>query len=228
MHCAAPSIRAKGEAEVSAILHVNTRVEGAVAYSPLSHVLVRAAGSLKKDQNDSIYFRVKQFEAAVGGYWPLREYWVVGALVGGGAGHNQRGFRDVGLFGSSSVVTYRQYDGQYRKIFGEAYAMYQRRIGSVGVASRLTQVHFDELSDRGIALGPASTLRLEPMVFGRMGPYAGRFNCLQFQVAAGLSVDCSSRRATDYSTRNVFDNSLFVSFGAVFYPHRLSKRAPQP
>ncbi|GAB3731359.1 hypothetical protein GCM10027594_13320 [Hymenobacter agri] len=227
MHCAAPGIRTKGEAEVSAILHINSRVEGAVAYSPLNHVLVRAAGSLKQDPADSTYFRVKQFEAAVGGYWPLREYWVVGALAGGGAGHNQRGYREPGLLGVSAVVVYRQYDGQYHKLFGEAYGLYQRRVASVGVAARLTQVYFDELSDRGVALKPATTLQLEPMVLGRVSPYAGRFNCLQLQVAAGLSVDCNGRRVSDYSTHNVSDNSLFVSVGAVFYPHRLFKRASQ-
>ena len=84
MHAATPAIRTRGEAEVTGLLHLNSRLEGAMTYSPLNHVLVRVAGSLRSDAADTAYFRVRQYEVAVGGYWTPNERWVMGALAGYG------------------------------------------------------------------------------------------------------------------------------------------------
>lgn len=221
MHAATPAIRARGEAEITGLLHLNSRLEGAVTYSPLNHLLVRAAGSLRSDAADTTYLRVRQYEAAVGGYWTLSERWVAGTLVGYGQGHNERGFRQAYLLGPASADQFSQYDFRYHKVFVEAYALYQHK-ASVGMALRLTNVFIDELRNRGTNVGPGgSLLRLEPLAIGRTGPFHGPFSYLQGQVAAGFSLPLDSYKYNDVDTRNVRQGNVLVSLGLVFYPHRL-------
>jgi hypothetical protein len=236
MQCAAPSIREKGELEVAATLNINFRAEGAVAYSPVKHVLVRAAGGFRNgfpgDNNtDTTFFRVRQYEVAAGGYWPFASRGpftgqaTVGALVGYGQAHNERGYiASQSLFGpiESSAERFRRYDGSYNTKFGELFGNLQwRRLGT-GAAFRLTKVEFDQLTNRGVPFGPASLWRFEPMGFFRVRPF--RSEMVQVQVGAGASFNLNNSSTDDYDTGQIKDPVLRTGFGILFYPHQLWRK----
>jgi hypothetical protein len=222
MQCAAPALRDKGEVEVSATLHANTRMEGSVAYSPIKHGLVRVAGSFKNARYDTTYFRVRQFEVAAGGYLTPTEYWTLGGLAGYGQAHNQRGFLETsGLFGPALEDRARRYDANYHTVFGEAFATYQRRKLGGGMAVRLTNVQFDQLTDRGTPFGPAAMTRLEPMLFMRLGPYDNKADFIKFQLSFGLSVATNGSPSDDIDTRNIRETTPRLAASVMLYPHRL-------
>ena len=224
--CAAPNIRDRGELEVAATLHANTKLEGALTYSPIKHVLVRAAGGFRNGfsgdtSTSNTYFRVRQYEVAAGGYWCPTERLVLGGLGGYGQAHNQRGFVENGLAYDNP---FRNYDARYHTIFGEAFAVFQGRYVGAGGALRLTGVQFDQLTNRGNPIGPESMLRAEPMGFVRFDPTAKAGHFLQLQVAAGLSWTADNGLRGDSNAENVRDANLRVAASLLLYPHQLWRK----
>lgn len=164
MQCAAPAIYDKSQVEVAGSIYFNKRLNGAVNYSPVRHLLVRAAIDGKADADDSTYTRSGQYELAVGTYWPAGEQIILGALVGGGRAQSQVRYRTIETRYSAQY----EYAAHYNKLFGEAYGTWQ--IGpamQLGAAYRLTQVSFTSLTNLGQPLSITSMLRGEPMVFLR-------------------------------------------------------------
>jgi len=232
MKCAAPNIRDRGEVEVAATLNANFRAEGAVTYSPVKHVLVRAAGGFRNglpDDNatDTTFFRVRQFELAAGGYYCPTNRLVIGGLGGYGRAHNRRGFIDSdGLLGPRTSIDerWRVYDARYYTIFGEFFAVFQGRIMGGGGALRVTDVQFDALTNRGLPVGLSSMLRVEPMGFLRINPTADAGNFLQIQVAGGASWTSDNGRLGDTYAENTREGNLQLSVSLLFYPHQLWRK----
>lgn len=232
MQCAAPNIRSQGEVEVAATLNANFRAEGAVTYSPVKHVLVRAAGGFRNgfpdDNNtDTTFFRVRQYEVAAGGYWCPQPRLTVGVLGGYGQAHNRRGFvSSRGWFGPDLTIDerWRIYDARYYTIFGEGFATFQGRILGGGGALRITDVQFDELTNRDIPVGLGSMLRVEPMGFFRINPTAKAGNFLQMQVASGFSWTADNGRRGDVHIENVREPNFRVAVSLLFYPHQLWRK----
>jgi hypothetical protein len=84
MQCTAPNVHDQSEMEVAATVHANLKLEGAITYSPMKHMLVRAAGGFRNGFSDdtsisNTYFRVRQYELAAGGYWCPTERLVLAA-----------------------------------------------------------------------------------------------------------------------------------------------------
>lgn len=232
MQCAAPNIRDRGEVEVAATLNANFRAEGAITYSPVKHVLVRAAGGFRNgfpnDNNtDTTFFRIRQYEVAAGGYWCPQPHLVMGILGGYGQAHNRRGFvSSNSLFGPDIPIDerWRIYDAHYHSIFGEGFAVFQGRILGGGGALRITDVQFDELTNRGIPVGPGSMLRAEPMGFIRFNPTSSANSFLQFQVTCGASWTSDNGRQGDVHVENIREGNLKVAVSLLFYPHQLWRK----
>jgi len=229
MQCAAPNIRDRGEVEVAATLNANFRAEGAVTYSPVKHVLVRAAGGFRNGfpddtDLDTTFFRVRQFEAAAGGYYCPTERLVLGGLGGYGRAHNQRGFIESNsLLGTplSSAERWRMYDARYHTLFGELFGVFQGRIVGGGGALRISGVQFDELTNRGEPVELSSMLRIEPMGFVRFDPTTKVGHFLQLQVSAGTSWTSDNGPQGDAYAENVREGNLKVAATLLLYPHRL-------
>ncbi|MDO7877242.1 hypothetical protein Q5H93_21025 [Hymenobacter sp. ASUV-10] len=229
MQCAAPNIRDKGEVEVAATLNANFRAEGAVTYSPVKHVLVRAAGGFRNNfpgdtATDTTFFRIRQYEVAAGGYWCPQPHLVVGILGGYGQAHNRRGFvGSNGWFGPDLTIDerWRIYDARYHTIFGEGFAVYQGRVLGGGGALRITDVQFDELTNRDIPVGLGSMLRVEPMGFIRFNATKSAGNFLYVQIASGVSWTSDNGRRGDVHVENVREGNLKVAVSLLFYPHQL-------
>ena len=79
MQCAAPQITDKKQGEISASSYLNGRYDLAGTYSPVRHLLVRAAYSnLRDDTKDSTYYRGHQYDLGVGTYWRAGGKWLLG------------------------------------------------------------------------------------------------------------------------------------------------------
>ena len=192
MQCAVPTVRGKGQVELTGSFYFNSRLEFGANYSPVRHLLVRAAGGGISDKADSSYYRGSQYEVALGTYWPLGKQVLVGALGGFGQAHSEARYKDgVGIF--SRPVQY-QFDARYKKIFGEAYAT----VGlgpaiSLGLAYRLTQVQFVNLTNLGYPVNVDNMLRGEPMLFvrGAFGnsPHGERPVYAQFGIGTSQVLD---------------------------------------
>jgi hypothetical protein len=230
MQGAAPEIRAKGEVEVTGSWALTNRVDFGTTYSPVSHLLVRAAASFKGSvptyPDSTSYSQNNQYELALGTYWPLGEHWLVGGLAGFGQAHAQARYIDDG----ATILTFRepiqhQLDAKYSKYLGEVYATYQPSpLASFGVAYRVVQLRLTDVTDRGVPVAAAPILRQEPMFFFRLRPeFAQR--SLQFQLALGAS------NAFGYDRRTANDEGnparqfklgrSYTSVGIAFYPHLL-------
>ena len=83
IQCAAPQITDQYQAEISGSTYLNGRYELAGTYSPVRHLLVRAAYSNLPDRTDSTYYRGQQYELAAGTcHWARSGWWVGWAASG--------------------------------------------------------------------------------------------------------------------------------------------------
>jgi hypothetical protein len=230
MQGAAPEIRAKGELEATGSWALTNRVDFGATYSPLPHVLVRAATSLKgsgySGADSASYVQNNQYELAVGTYWPLGEHWLVGGLAGFGQAHAQARYIDDG----STLFTFRepirhQLDAVYSKYSGEAYATFQpSSVVSFGLAYRVVQLRLTDVTDLGVPVASAPILRQEPMFFFRLRPeFAQR--SLQFQLALGASSTFGYNQSTANDkgdpARQFRLGRSYTSVGLAFFPHLL-------
>ncbi len=188
MQCAAPTVHDEGQAELSGSFYFNKRIEFGVNYSPVRHVLVRAAGGGMGDRADSSYYRGSQYETALGTYWPIGKRVLLGALGGFGQAHGQARYEASNYL--LTRPTQYQFDARYNKIFGEAYGTV--RVGpavSLGIAYRLTRVQFTGLTNLGQALNINNMLRGEPMFFvrGAFGSSPGGVRPMYVQFGMGTS-----------------------------------------
>jgi hypothetical protein len=229
---AAPDIRQKGELEVAGSWSLTNRVDASATYSPLSHLLVRAAVSSKggghQAANDSSsYAQNNQYELGVGTYWPLGKQWLIGGLVGFGQAHSEARYTDDGdvsltIFGRREPIKH-QFDAIYAKYSAELYGTWQASEHvSLGLAYRLVQLRLTDVTDRHVPVQNGPILRYEPMLYLRVRPGEG---VVQLQAALGTSA------AFGYDKRNALDETDparqfklgygYASLGIAFYPHLL-------
>ncbi|AWM34751.1 hypothetical protein [Hymenobacter nivis] len=228
MQCAAPAVQDRGQAEVTGSLYFNRRLEFGVNYSPVRHLVVRAAGGGMGGKGDSTgyYSRVSQYEVAVGTYWPVGKHVLVGALGGFGQAHSELRYSTI----ESTPTTRYEFDARYNKFFGEAYGTVQiSPTFSMGLAYRLTQVQFTSLTDLGQPLTVSHMLRSEPMLFMRSafgdGPRGER--PLYVQLGCGASALLGQAEAYQLaagSEGNVLQPRTYFTVGLGFFPSALFKR----
>ncbi|GAB3831577.1 hypothetical protein [Hymenobacter jeollabukensis] len=228
----APVIQRQHEAEISGGMRLSGHVEAAVAYSPLPHVLLRAAAGgnpLVHMSPDTVRFRVRQREVAAGTYWLVNPQWLVGGLGGVGWGEGTHWYTRhsaPGLlnFRPDSLWSYR-YEARYRRTFGEVYV---HRLGgelfSFGGAYRLNAVRFTRFTNDGVATGFQRTWRHEPQIFVRYGGQRReRGGWLAFQLSSGLSWDARYRkpagRAGNRDAVEPRQGGLYTTFSVILRPH---------
>jgi hypothetical protein len=221
MQCAAPALYGKGQVEVAGSSYANKRLNGAVNYSPVRHLLLRAALDGKADADDSTYTRSRQYELAVGTYWPVGKQVVLGALVGAGQARSQVRYRPI----ETGFPTQYEYDARYNKLVGEAYGTWQIAPAmQLGAAYRLTHVHFTSLSNLGQPLHLTSMLRGEPMLFlrGTFGVRPGGDRLAYVQAGIGGSALLHARPGqTSGPESNLLDSNSYVTIGLGFFPSML-------
>lgn len=231
MQGAAPEIRDKGELEITGSWALTNRVDFGATYSPVRHLLVRAAASLKgggyaANSDSASYAQNNQYELALGTYWPLGPRWVVGGLAGFGQAHARARYVDDGatLFSFREPIQH-QLDAVYSKYSGEVYATCQPSpLVSFGLAYRVVQLRLTDATDLGVPVVAGPILRQEPMLFFRMRPeFAQR--SLQFQVALGASTTFgyNPRTAQDETdpARQFKLGRSYTSLGIALYPQLL-------
>ena len=221
MQCAAPALYDKGQVELAGSAYFNKRLNGAVNYSPVRHLLVRVAIDGKADADDSTYARSRQYELAAGTYWQLGEQVVLGALAGAGQARSQVRYRPI----ETSFPIQYEYDARYNKLFGEAYGTWQIAPSmQLGVAYRLTQVHFTSLTNLGQPLRLTSMLRGEPMLFlrGTFGfrPGGERLAYVQAGVGGSALLRAWPGQVSGPES-NLLESNAYVSIGLGFFPSRL-------
>jgi len=231
MQCAAPQITDKKQGEITASTYFNSRFDLAANYSPVRHLLVRAAYSNLRDSGrDSTYYRGHQYEFGAGTYWPLGNRWLVGGLGGFGQAHSMAGFRRTNILFPSSRY---DYDARYNKVFGELYGTFQASEAvSFGAAYRVTQVNFTTLTDRTTPVDLNQMTRSEPMVYFRVrlgdGPTESR--PVQLQASWGTSATFGydvADRNTYYpaGVRDLKQSRGYTTIGITLFPHCLFRKA---
>lgn len=232
MQAAAPEIRAKGELEATGSWSLTNRLDFGVTYSPVPHLLVRAAASFKGSvppQPDSAsYAKNNQYELALGTYWPLDPHWLVGGLAGFGRAHAQARYVDDGatLFTFCEPIRHRL-EGNYSKYAGEVYATYQPSpLVSFGLAYQVVQLRLTDITDLGAPVVAAPIWRQEPMLFFRLRPKVAQ-RSLQFQLALGASTTFgyNPSQANDETNpvRQFKLGRSYTAVGVAFYPHLLGR-----
>lgn len=188
MQCAAPQITGKKQAEITGSSYLNGRIELAGTYSPVRHLLVRAAyGSLHNGSNDTSYYRGHQYDLGVGTYWQADKRWLLGALGGFGQAWSDAAYARSGFI---FAPTQHVFDARYHKVFGELYSTWQATDAiSFGIAYRVTQVNFTHLTDLNVPVELRGMTRSEPMLYFRLRPGNGpaEDRPVQLQLAWGSS-----------------------------------------
>ncbi|HEX8657171.1 MAG TPA: hypothetical protein VF690_06545 [Hymenobacter sp.] len=232
IQCAAPQIKNNQEAELTGSTYLNGRYEVAATYSPVRHLLVRAAySSLPTGGGDTAnYYRGRQYELAAGTYWPLGANFLVGGLGGFGQVRSQAKYKnDGGIIFFGSPVRH-VFDAHYNKLFGEVYGSFQAsETISFGAAYRVTQVHFTSLTDVGVPVALRNMTRSEPMLFFRTrigrGPADSR--PFQLQMTWGTS-DTFGYRLGDNSASGSLNqlqkSRNYLTIGATLFPHCLIRQ----
>ena len=232
IQCAAPQITDQHQTELTGSSYLNNRYEVAGAYSPVRHLLVRAAYSRLNDRSDSTYYRGHQYELAAGTYWPLGTQWLVGGLGGFGQARSEARYQGSGsLISIGPRPIQHVFDAYYNKLFGEAYGIFQAsETISFGAAYRITRVSFTSLTDAGAPVNLSSMVRSEPMVFFRVrlgdGPTATR--SIQLQAALGTSrsfgydPSFSAPSSADYQLQQ---SRAYTTIGISVFPHCLFRQA---
>ncbi|GAB3855399.1 hypothetical protein GCM10028822_26210 [Hymenobacter terrigena] len=232
MQCAAPQITDKKQGEATISTYLNGRADIAATYSPVRHLLVRAAYStLRDNSHDSTYYRGHQYDLGVGTYWRLGDEWLVGALGGFGQAQGAAAYTKTDfLFG---YPTRYEFDMRYNKVFGEAYGIFQATNAfSFGAAYRVTQVNFTRLTNLGAPVDLSRMTRSEPMVFIRVrlgdGPTEDR--PVQLQAAWGISdtfgynpKDTNATYAPGVS--DLKQGRGYTTIGITVFPHCLFRKA---
>ncbi|MGI4875150.1 MAG: hypothetical protein ACRYFX_28680 [Janthinobacterium lividum] len=231
MQGAAPEIRHKGELEATGSWSLTNRVEAAITYSPLNHLLVRAATGSKGGghplQDSASFSQLNQYELAVGTYWPLGPHWLVGGLAGFGQAHAEAHYAFDGdtfiYFGSPA---YHRFNAIYGKYSGEAYATWQPSPRtSMGLSYRVVQLRLTDVTDNGVPVAAAPILRYEPMLYLRWWPGSVEQGLVQVQLAIGVSstfgYDERSTTARLDPARQFKLSRGYTSLGLAFYPHLL-------
>ena len=221
MQCAAPALYDKGQVELAGGAYFNKRLNGAVNYSPMRHVLVRAAIDGKADADDSTYTRSRQYELAAGTYWSLGEQVIVGGLLGAGQAHSQVRYRPI----ETAYPTQYEYDARYTKLFGEVYGTWQLAPAvQLGAAYRLTRVGFASLTNRGQPMGLASMLRGEPMMFVRstfgLRPGGERLAYAQLGVGGSVLLGAGPSQQSG-PVSNLLESNSYFTIGLGFFPSAL-------
>jgi hypothetical protein len=219
-------LRDKGQAEITGSVYLSGRLEGSATYSPVRHVLVRAAGGLRPDKSDVQYFRVRQLEVGAGTYRALSERWLVGGLGGYGRGQSSRRFTRSGLDVSASdtAVTYA-YAARFHKVFADAFVAYEDGGVTLGLAYRLSQVRFSSLTNNGQPVNLRRMTRSEPMLFARFSDRQGVFEWAQLQLGVSMSwsPDYGKGVYLEQQLADVKEARIFSSIGLVIYPHRFKR-----
>ncbi len=233
MQGAAPEIRAKGQLEVAASWSLTNRMEAAATYSPLPHLLVRAAASSKgsggASADTSSYAKSNQYELGLGTYWPLGPHWLLGGLASFGQAHAKARYTEDGdTFIRFGPRISHDFDARYAKYAGETYLTWQPTGQlSLGLSYRLVQLRLTDVTDRGQPVAAGPILRGEPMLYVRLRPGA-RPELLQFQLALGgsrtLGYDQNSALDRDDPARQFKVGRSYVSLGVAFFPHVLWQR----
>ncbi|WP_201987188.1 hypothetical protein [Hymenobacter rubidus] len=232
MQCAAPQITDKNQGEVTASSYFNGRYDLAGTYSPVNHLLVRAAYSnLRGNGKDTTYYRGHQYDLGVGTYWRLGDECLLGGLGGFGQAQSAAGYSDGGFF--FGRPTRHEFDARYNKVFGEVYGTFQTsETVSFGVAYRVTQVNFTTLTDLGTAVDLPRMTRSEPMAFFRVrlgdGPTEDR--PVQLQAAWGLSDTFGyNAKATNViyppGVVDLKQSRSYATLGITLFPHCLFRKA---
>lgn len=227
---ATPQLRDKGQAEIQATTFLNGRWEGGATYSPLKHVLVRAAGGFRSDSKDTTYFRIRQYEVGLGGYYPLGKHFLLSGMAGFGQATSRRGYQQVMLFNGDPYLV--DFNARYNKLFGEVAFSYYNPWVTAGTAFRITQARFRSLTFNNAPLDLHSMTRIEPLFFLRVGSEEGVMRWLQVQVSGGLSgvpistytVDENNPREFEYN--RIRRGQLVAGISLIFYPHRLARPTP--
>lgn len=234
MQCAAPQITAKNQSEVTVSSYLNGRFDIAGTYSPVQHLLVRAAYSgLSADTvRNNEYYCGQQYDLGLGTYWRMGDKGLVGALGGFGKAQTQTAYSSSGFL---SRVTQSRYDLRYNKLFGEIYGTFQaNNFFSTGGACRVTQLNFSTLTYDNKPMELKAMTRIEPMGFVRLRVGKGSFEdrAVQFQVAIGAS----STAGYNENDRNVIlpdgvynlkQSRYYTTVGVTLFPHCLFRK-PQP
>lgn len=230
IQCAAPQIKDKNEAEISGSTYLNGRYEVAAAYSPVKHLLVRAAYSnLPRGSNDSTYYRGHQYEVAAGTYWPLGSQWLVGGLGGFGQAHSEARYLNDGQIIFLGQSTQHIFDARYNKVFGEVYGSVQAsETVSFGLAYRVTQVHFTSLTDMGAPVDLRKMTRSEPMFFFRTrlgsGPTDTRPVQLQFTLGTSSTFGYTPDAGYNNSDYQLQKPRGYLTLGISIFPHCLLRQ----
>lgn len=231
MQCAAPQISDKKQGEITASSYLNGRFDLAATYSPVRHLLLRAAYSnLRDDTRDTTYYRGHQYDLGVGTYWPLGDRWLVGGLGGFGQARSNAGFSRAGILFPS---TRYEYDARYHKVYGEVYGTFRASEGvSFGAAYRVTQVNFTTLTNRAVPVDLNRMTRSEPMFYFRMRPGTGpaEERPVQLQVAWGSSTTFGYNEKDNYSVypegvRDLKQGRGYTTIGITLFPHCLFRKA---
>lgn len=235
MQCAAPQITDKQQGEVTLSTYLNGRADIAGTYSPLPHLLVRAAYSNLRDdakRGDSTYYRGHQYDLGVGTYWRLGDQWLVGALGGFGQAQGAAAYTKTGfLFG---YPTRYEFDTRYNKVFGEAYGVFQATNAvSFGAAYRVTQVNFTHLTNLGAPVDLSSMTRSEPMIFIRIrlgnGPTEDRPMQLQAAWGASDTFGYPPPKGTNVTyapgVSELKQGRSYTTIGITVFPHCLFRKA---
>ncbi|MDB5269496.1 MAG: hypothetical protein JWP58_2536 [Hymenobacter sp.] len=234
MQCAAPQITDKKQGELTLSTYLNGRADIAGTYSPVPHLLVRAAYSNLRDDpkpKDSTYYRGHQYDVSVGTYWRLGNQWLVGALGGFGQAQSAAAYTRTGfIFGSP---TRYEFDTRYNKVFGEVYGTLRATDAlSFGAAYRVTQVNYTHLTNLGAPVDLSGMTRSEPMVFVRVrlgnGPTEDR--PVQLQAAWGTSATFGYNEKdpnpnSDPGVRDLKQNRGYATIGIAVFPHCLFRKA---
>ncbi|MBF9223111.1 hypothetical protein [Hymenobacter ruricola] len=228
IQCAAPQITDKKQGEVTLSTYLNGRADIAGTYSPVRHLLVRAAFSnLRDNSKDSTYYRGHQYDLGLGTYWQPHPRLLVGALGGFGQAQSMAGFSRAGFFFPS---TRYEYDARYNKVYGEAYGTFQASNAvSLGLAYRVTQVNFTTLTNRGTPVDLRGMTRGEPMVYFRVrlgdGPPESR--PVQLQAAWGSSSTFGYYENATYAegVRDLKQTRGYTTIGITLFPHCLFGKA---
>ena len=231
IQCAAPQIKDKKEAELSGSTYLNGRYEVAAAYSPVRHLLVRAAYStLSGNAKDSTYYQGNQYEVAAGTCWPLGSQFLVGGLGGFGQAHSEARYLNDGQILFLGQSTQHTFDAHYNKLFGEVYGIFQAgQTISFGAAYRVTQVHFTSLTDVNVPVSLRNMTRSEPMFFfrTRLGNGPTDTRPLQLQVAWGTSSSFGYDTSTSGSSSSDYQLQKprgYMTVGISLFPHCLLRK----
>ena len=221
-----PLPRAAGQAEGTASIQPNGRVEITGAVSPVRHVLLTAGGTVCPKLGSESFLVSRQYEVGGGAYLPLGDKWLLNGLGGYGQAVNQRGYKDLAFIFAS---TYSEYSARYNKVFGQVGIAKMQERYAIGATYRLTQVQFSSLTSIQHGDLPLSRmLRHEALLFVRHAWGNGAHGQWESLVTAGFSGSGTPKLddntgAPDYgaaayhANRNLLP-AFMASLGAVYRP----------